>query len=253
MNIILLLLPLFITFDEISSPNVVTVISPDDAIQVAENIRDHIDQNINNYTGLFIKRELVDGKDTGYQYIEFKYRENPHAIYLKFLKPASLQNREVLYNGAGELVVKKGGRSTTSMTLYVGTDSLIALEGNRYGIEDMGLKTLSQKLIERLKEESFLPGTEIKIYNEAKVDGRPVVLYRLIHSQPHSKATSLMAEIAVDKELNLPIYYKAMDKDGNGRWIILEEYTFRNMKFDVNFTDLDFNEENPEYGFKKRN
>jgi hypothetical protein len=84
-NIFLLLVFLCCQTDNtISQPSVIKTITPTEVIKIAEDINSHIHSTVNNYTGLFIKRELVDGKDTGYQYIEFKYRENPHAIYLKF-------------------------------------------------------------------------------------------------------------------------------------------------------------------------
>jgi outer membrane lipoprotein-sorting protein len=117
----------------------------------------------------------------------------------------------------------------------------------------MGIKELGRVLIQRLKEEAFFPETVIKIYDEAKFDGRPVVHYRMSHvPSPHHKTSSLVAEVSIDKELNIPIYYKALDKDKEGNWIILEEYAFRNIKINPVFKDTEFTEQYPDYGFSKR-
>jgi hypothetical protein len=193
---------------------------------------------------------MVEGKDSGYQYIQFKYREDPRGVYLKFLKPASLQNREVLYNGGEDLVVKRGGRKNASMTMYIAVDSPLATDGNRYTIKEMGLKVLSARLLEVIKTEVVIPDTEIKVYDEAKVDGRPVKFYRLIHNVRHKDERCYIAEIAVDKELNIPIYYKALGYQGEEP-VVLEEYSFRNIKLNVGLTNKDFDEKNEEYGFKK--
>ncbi len=245
-NVFLLLFLCCQTDNTIAQPSVVKAITPAEVIKVAEDVNSHINSTVNDYTGLLVKREMVDGKDTGYQYLEFKYRENPRAVYLKFLKPASLQNREVLYNGGEDLVVKRGGRTNASMTLYISIESPLATDGNRYTIKDMGLKVLSERLLEVIKIEVAIPDTTIKVYDEAKVDGRTVRFYRMVHDTKHAGVKCSMAEIAVDKELNIPIYYRALE----GK-VVLEEYSFRKIKLNVGLTDEDFNEQNKEYGFKK--
>lgn len=220
-------------------------ISSTEVLQVAEKSQKSPSLNFNTYTGLLVKRELVDGEDTGYQYIEFKYRETPRAIYLRFLKPDSLKDREVLYKGGDELIVKRGGRRNASMTLTITTDSPLAVEGNRYSIKEMGLSFLSKKLVEGLKREVVMPGTKIKVFENAKIDGRPVTLYRMFHFIPHPDAQCTTAQLAIDKEMNIPIYYRSNDENGYA----IEEYTFRNINLNAKLTDEDFNENNPAYGF----
>jgi hypothetical protein len=62
---------------------------------------------------------------------------------------------------------------------------------------------------------------------------------------------SRQAEISIDKELNIPIYYRAI---GWGEpTIVLEEYAFRDVVLNVGLTDADFSESNQEYGFQKKN
>jgi hypothetical protein len=237
--------------DKIDAPSVVKLITPAEVLLVAEEVQRGIVANVNDYTGLLVKREYTGGKDTGYQYIEFKFREEPLGIYLKFLKPASLQNREVVYNERDGLIVKRGGRRNATMTLAIATDSPLATEGNRYLITDMGLRTLSARLLERIKVEANIPDTEIKVYDEAKVDGRSVRFYRMIHNKKSSVEQCYIAEIAVDKELHIPIYYKALGYGVGDEPVVLEEYSFRNIKLNVGLTDKDFSEKNSEYGFKK--
>jgi hypothetical protein len=241
--------------DKIDAPSVVKLITPAEVLLVAEEVQRGIVANVNDYTGLLVKREYTGGKNTGYQYIKFKFREQPLGIYLKFIpkdpNPPSLWNREVVYNEKDGLIVKRGGSRNASMTLAIATDSPLATEGNRYLITDMGLRTLSARLLERIKVEANIPDTEIKVYDEAKVDGRSVRFYRMIHNKKSSAEQCYIAEIAVDKELHIPIYYKALGYGVGDEPVVLEEYSFRNIKLNVGLTDKDFSEKNSEYGFKK--
>jgi hypothetical protein len=197
---IILAMALFTTDQETSR-----AINQQEALQIAENVRTYLTENVKDYTGLFIKREYLDGKDTGHQYMQFKFREQPLGIYLKFLKPSSLQGREVLYTGGTDMLVKRGGRRNPGLTLSISLDSPVAIESSRNSIQDMGLKKLAEKLIEKIKAEIAIPDTEIMAYYNAKLDGRTITHYRMIHHTKSPEATCRMAEISIDKELNIPI------------------------------------------------
>jgi len=230
-------------------PNTFRTVPMDEIIKIAEEIHTHITTDIHDYTGLMVKREFVDGKDTGSHYIQFKLREDPIGIYFKYLKPPSKAGREVLYVGGDELIVKRGGRKNASLTLAISTDNLLATEGNRYTIKEMGLKVLSERLIKQLKAEMNVPNTEVRAYDNAKIDGRVITHYRLIHHTQTPEATCRLAEISIDTILNVPIYYRSVG------WqepeVVLEEYVFRNIIINVGLTDEDFKETNPAYGFQK--
>jgi hypothetical protein len=241
---ILLIMAIFTTDQETSR-----AIDQQEALQIAEAVRANLVENVKDYTGLFIKREYLNGADTGHQYMQFKFREQPLGVYLKFLKPPSLENREVLYTGGTDMLVKRGGRRNSNLTLSVGLDSPVATESSRNSIQDMGLRKLVDKLIEKIKTEIAIPGTEIVAYYNAKLDGRAITHYRLIHSVKSPETTCRMAEISIDKELNIPIYYRALGWDEPT--VVLEEYAFRNVVLNVGLTDKDFAADNPEYGFKQ--
>jgi hypothetical protein len=233
----------------VGKPSPFRVVPIGEIVQIAEAIRTHIKTNIRDYTGLMVKREFVDGKDTGYQYIRFKLRESPLSIYFHYVKPHA--GREVLYGGKDELIVKRGGsRGAPNLTLAISLDSVLATDGNRYTIKEMGLLVLSERLIKQLKAEMGVPDTEVRVYDNAKINGKLVTHYRMLHHTQTPQATCRMAEIAVDKALNIPIYYRSVG------WqeptVILEEYAFREMSINVGLIDEDFKETNPAYGFQKQ-
>ena len=60
-----------------------------------------------------------------------------------------------------------------------------------------------------------------------------------------------MAQIFIDKELNVPIRYAAYDFpiQAGGPLQVIEEYTYLNLKLNVGLTDKDFDHNNSDYSF----
>ena len=222
-------------------------ITPEHALIIAEKVHTHIITDIKDYTGMLIKREYIDGRSTRQEFIQFKFRQEPLGIYLKYLKPTHMIGREALYNGGDDFIVRRGGKFNPNLVLVLRIDSPLALATNKYTIKEMGLKILAERLISKLKGEMSLPDTEVLVYSNAKFDGRPITLYRLVHHTKVEGTTCATAEIAIDKELNIPVYYKAVGWQN----IVLEEYAFRNVKLNVGLVDSDFDENNKNYRFER--
>jgi len=93
----------------------------DDVMQFAQQAYARIDAEIADYACLLIKRERVDGKDRGWQFMQAKIRherksgdqiETPFSVYVKFLQPKSVAGREVLYvqnRYNGDLIARRVG------------------------------------------------------------------------------------------------------------------------------------------------
>ena len=62
-----------------------------------------------------------------------------------------------------------------------------------------------------------------------------------------------MAEVSVDDELKIPIYFRSFDwpAEEGGQPRLLEEFFYRNVKLNVGLTDRDFDRQNPDYHFQK--
>lgn len=212
-------------------------ISKDEVLKVAEITKQKI-ESIAGYQFILVKRELVDGKDTGYQYLNVKVRTEPLSIYVKFLKPEKLAGREALYYN-DELVVKRGGNRMSSMVLYITPDSPLAMDGNRYPITYINPKVLANELITKIEKELKFPETKLEIYRQAKIDGKSGTLYRMIHTEKKEGMECCVAEIIISKESELPIYFRVR----NFHNIILEEYAFRNMIINPVFSSNEFDQD----------
>ena len=61
-----------------------------------------------------------------------------------------------------------------------------------------------------------------------------------------------IARIFVDDELKVPVRYAAWNwpKSPGGRPILIEEFTYLDLKLNVGLTDADFDHKNPKYSYR---
>lgn len=232
-------------------------------LDYAQRGLDTINGDIRDYTCLLIKRELVEGKLTGYQHMFMKVRHEqssgdqittPFSVYAKFLGPARLKGREVLYvKGANndDVIARRGGNRLPSLTMQFATDSTIAMEGNRYPITEVGIQNLVRRLIEVVAEERQYDECEVKFYRDAKLNGRSCTHIEVTHPVARPYFRYHIARVFVDNELNVPIYFASYGwpKEQAGEPVLFEEYIYTDMKLNVGLIDEDFQRSNPAYGF----
>jgi hypothetical protein len=236
-----------------------------DAAAMLAHIQDHVD----DYTCTFIKRESVKGKVVGPQYIYTKVRSRkmdgdkvvvPLAVYMKFLKPSNIKGREVLYiegQNKGKIVAKEGGiKGKVLPAISLPPTGRLAMRENRYPITEFGVETLTKRLLERGNVDPTIADCTVVYKEGATVCGR---LCRYLEVRREAPKTGKNAELGMnvplarvftDIELDVPIRYVAYEWPvGDEPPQILEEYTYQNLKINVGLTDLDFDKNNPKYGF----
>jgi hypothetical protein len=127
------------------------------------------------------------------------------------------------------------------------------MANNLYPITDIGLENLVVKLIERAEREKKVGGEcEVQFMKNAKINGRVCTLIQVKHPVKRPEFDFNLAQIFVDDELQIPIRYAAYgwpEKPG-GQPVVLEEYTYLNLKINPGLTDEDFSPENPNYRFR---
>jgi hypothetical protein len=107
------------------------------------------------------------------------------------------------------------------------------------------------KLIEKGERDRKRDECEVQFYKEAKINGRSCTLLEVKHPLPRDYFDFHIAQIYIDNELNVPVRYAAFSwpEGASEKPILLEEYTYLNMKVNVGLTDAHFDEYNKEYGF----
>ena len=96
---------------------------------------------------------------------------------------------------------------------------------------------------------------EVKFYKNTKLvmgsTKRACLCIEVTHPVPRRNFRFHKARVYVDEELNIPIRYEAYEwpSTPGGQPPLLEQYTYVDLKLNNGFTDADFDEHNPSYGF----
>jgi len=220
--------------------------------------------NINDYTALLVKREQVGGELTAHQFMYAKIRNRkrvggkltqPLSVYLKFLKPADVKGREVIYvegRNGGNLVAHEGGfKGRFLPTVNIPPDGMIAMRGQRYPMTEIGVENLMIKLLERSEMAKQFTDAQCEFRKNAKIKDRTCTVFQLTLPTKRPELVFYQAQVFIDDQLNIPIRYIAYDwpRREGAPLEVLEEYNYLNLKVNVGLTDRDFDPNNPAYNF----
>jgi hypothetical protein len=235
-------------------------------LDMARDGYERIRENIQDYSCLLVKRERVEGRLGDYQYMYAKVRHErrdsngqllaPFSVYLRFLGPADLKGREVLYvdgHNDGLLVARKGGVRFAFMTTELDPHSELAMRDNRYPITEIGIENLVRRFVEVAEEGALLQDCSIQLYQGAKVDGRACLCIEVTQRDTReTRPEFYRARVYIDDELQIPIHYEAFGwpETSEGEPQLLEQYTYRDLKLNIGLSDDDFARDNPAYGFR---
>lgn len=234
-------------------------------IAEADQMLARFDDEIAHYSCLLIKRERDGEQLSSHQYLWMKVRERrtnddeltvPFGVYLKFLKPASVAGREVLYvegERSGDMLVRKGGIVTPYVTLRIDPEGAQAKRASHHPVTQSGLRYMLEELKARMEEEIKHGICDVTEYKDAKMNGRPCRHLVLQHQERHPELNFHSARVFLDEELGLPVYFAAYGwphQEGEEPRL-LEEFVFTKIRVNPGFTEEDFQEENREYGFRR--
>jgi hypothetical protein len=211
---------------------------------------------IQDYSATMVKRERIDGVLNPHEYMFIKVRTQPFSVYMYFLAPAKVKGQEALYvtgqNDGNLLAHPNGLRHKLIGTVQLKPDSMLAMAGNRYPITQLGIRRLTERLIEVGEHDMKFGECEVKMLQGAKINGRDCTCIQVVHPTRRPDFIFNMARIFVDNQLNLPIRYEAYEwpKDPGGQPELIEEYTYLNLKLNNGYTDKDFDPKNPNYQFE---
>lgn len=228
----------------------------------------NLQNNVEDYKCVLIRREQVKGKLLPPEYIQLKVRQRktesgktivPFSVYMKFLKPDEVKGREILYVEGqfnGKMLVKEGGGGFRSKlpAMKLSTTNPMVMKTCRYPISDVGVENLTKKLIERGGANDgnvadvdytaqYTPG--------AKLNGQECNYLKIDFMTRKPVNESRRLEIFIDSVQKMPIRYVSYDwpKAEGAAPEILEEYSYLNIETNNGFTAKDFDRYNPTYNF----
>ena len=232
------------------------------ALEIAVDSYKNIRRNVRDYSCNLVRRERVRGELQPQEFMSAKVRHQrtrngkvvvPHGVYLKVMAPSKVKGREVLYvDGQNDdmMLVRNGGKRFAFVTTRISPTSETAMATNRYPLTEFGFENLVKRLIEVVKEDMLVSSdTDVQFFPDAKIDGRTCTAIKVSHSVYDERLRFHSATVFVDSELNIPVHYEAYDwpKEQGGEPVLLEQYTYRDIKLNVGFTDYDFDPKNKDY------
>ena len=213
-------------------------------------------QRVRFYTATFRRQERVAGVLGPEIVAQLKIRNQPFAIYLKYLSPRP--GKEVVYADGhhDNKVIAHNGDWTRRLIprLAVAPDSALALADSRHPVTDAGLLNLSRKLLRfRLMDMGDEAATTI-LDRATTPGGRPVLRSTQSHSDPGGGRPFCRVEILYDVESQVPFQIKSYDwpgPDHSGELDLAERYTYDDLMLDAPLTAADFDPANPDYAFMR--
>jgi len=225
------------------------------ALQRAYSAMNHIRADIKDYSCTMIKRERIDGKLNEPEFMHVRIRHEPFSVYMYFLGPERLRGQEALYvanKNNGNLMGHAGsGLRKVAGTVSLPPTGILAMAGQRYPITEIGFANLTKRLIEVAEHDKNFGECEVKFYQGAKINKRSATCIQVVHPVPRKEFKFNKALVFVDDELNIPVRYEAYDWPDRpgGPPLLLEEYTYTDVKINNGYTDADFDDKNPQYHF----
>jgi hypothetical protein len=227
----------------------------DPAIEMAKKGLAEFGKRVQDYSCTIVKRERIDGTLGEHEYMFAKIRQHPFSVYLSFLGPDSVKGQEVLWvdgQNDGNMFAHAGsGVRAMVGTVSLKPSSMLAMAGQRYPITEIGVENLARRLLEVAQHDRQFGECEVNFFPNAKVNGRVCTCLQVVHPVPRRNFRFHLARVFIDDEMQIPIRYESYDwpQQPGGQPLLMEEYTYMNVKLNNGFTDADFDPRNASYNF----
>ena len=237
--------------------------SIEEILQMANDARKHMAETLDQYSARFVKLEADSANPGEETVIQMKVQtrlrgdteDAPMRVYLDFQAPESVKGREVIWCADlhdGKLVVHDVGLKAWLGTLYLDPNGMLAMQGQRYPISEIGLVKLVEKLIERGEQDRDNPDVKVTITDNHVVGTLSGQLIQVRRTRPSNTEDDFsLAEILIDPERKLIVSYRSFgwpDVEGDPP-PMQESYTYHDIDTTVEFTEADFDPKNPAYRF----
>lgn len=212
-------------------------------------------EEIPDYTYRLRKQERVGGELLEPQTLITKIRHKPFSVYVRFTAPESVEGKEAIYvegKNDGKLIGHGVGFQRLFGTQKLDPTGSIAMMGNRNPITDSGMKNLLLKLKTTLTNPQSISAYEFTLLDGTEpVDKRPCICAEMRNPRPTKDNLYARSKIYFDEEWRLPVRFQRWywSSPTGGKELLVEDYTYEQVKFDCRLTDKDFDPENPEYDF----
>jgi hypothetical protein len=234
----------------------------DPVLDVARDVLASVDSNIGDYTATMNSQVFVDGELQPEKYLFVKIRheqelENgtkiPFSVYTKFLKPQKSAGQEALWvegQHDGKLIAHAAGLLNLKR-VYLDPNGSMAMQGNRYPIQDIGFRNLIAKIVDHADGDGHHPECRVTLTRDVDINGRTCTMLEVSHAEQLPEIDFHLAKFYLDDERNIPIAYEAYlwpAVEGEDP-PLLEKYYYSDIQLNAGLNDADFDPSNEEYNY----
>lgn len=227
-------------------------------IEYARREQQYMNRMVRDFSCRLVKRERINGVLQEMHFIDMEVREaqaqggqlvQPLSIYLHFLAPKNVVDRRLIFvEGAnqGKILVRNGGKHFDYVIADVDPNSDAAREETLVPITGIGFNRLLAHMIDVLEKHRQVDpvgdNTTAQRIRGAKINGRECTVIRITHPRPMQGLEFHQANVFVDKELHAPVRvdYSDWPKIEGRPAPLIAEYTYTNLKLNVNLPDSTF-------------
>lgn len=204
-----------------------------------------------DYTATFFKQELVGRKILNTQ-LAIKVREEPFSVYMRFISPE--EGREVIYiegRNDGKMLAHGVGIEKVAGTLKLDPAGKRALEESRYPITMVGMRRMLESLNTQWESELKLTGASVRYFPNSRIGNVECRVFESAYAQATASTKFQMTRLYVQKDSGLPVRVEqfAFPEKAGAQPVMVEQYTYLDVKKNVGLTDLDFDTNNEQYDF----
>lgn len=208
---------------------------------------------LSDYEASFTKTELV-GRKTLTTRMQFKVRHAPFSVYVKYLDPHA--GREAIYvagKNNNQVVVHDTGLAALVGTLHLDPTGSTAMEDNRYPVHKIGMLNLVESVMGMWLVQAKQNATGITVNNfpNSKIGEQTCQTIETILAQPIGPNSFQTTRLYIDTATKLPIrvqQYEFPPRRGQ-KPVLVEDYLYQNIKTNLALADIDFDAQNPRYGY----
>lgn len=201
---------------------------------------------VKDYTCTLIKKENVGGKMSDDHVINFKFREQPFSVSMRWISPKAQAGTEVAFilgkNNNKMRVHGKGILPGIAGWVSLDVNDKRVFENSRHNILEAGIGNLLEQTIKAWEVERKVNKTKVTVA-EYKYDNRKCLRIETVRTERRQEFYCYRSVLFIDKESKIPIRSENYDwprQGGPADGELLEMFSFVDIRFNVNLADREF-------------
>jgi len=202
---------------------------------------------VQDYTATFHRVERLNDGRRVEQVVDLKQRMKPFSVYMNF-RGGSADGQQVIYSEGwnnNQLRVKPTGLASLIGAVSVDPKGQTAMKDSRHPVTEIGFSGLLDGVLKMWKDDLQYPDLEVGFYKDAKIspnDPKSYYAFRTYHPQQRRVPRFQETRLYIDKQTLLPVHLenRAFPQQPGGKQILIERYTYSNIKLNVGLTQTAF-------------